>query len=85
MMRGHRVYLGARHYPAWAPKILWHRFSHWAIGPLLGCSCSRCFQSRWRIAYSNEVINRAVKNERRVEEIDKQLRELLPKYKRSFP
>lgn len=38
------------HYPGWAPKVLWHRFTHWAIGPLMGCSCTRCFHSKWRIA-----------------------------------
>lgn len=73
------------HYPSYAPKVIFHRVRHWAIGPLIGCSCSRCFRSRWRIAYSNEVIDRAVRNERRVEAIDAQLRELLPNYKRSFP
>lgn len=74
-----------RHYPSYAPKVILHRVRHWAIGPLLGCSCSKCFRSRWRIAYSNSVIDRFVRNERRVEAIDKQLRELLPNYKRSFP
>lgn len=35
-----RVGIGARHYPAYAPKVLWHRARHWLFGPLLGCSCS---------------------------------------------
>ncbi len=38
-------------YPAYAPKVLWHRFMHWAFGPLRGCSCSRCFHSMWRLEY----------------------------------
>jgi hypothetical protein len=73
------------HYPSYAPKVVFHRVRHWAIGPLIGCSCSRCFRSRWRIAYSNEVIDRAARNERRIKSIDKQLCELLTKNKRSFP
>lgn len=35
-----RVYMGGRHYPPWAPRVLWHRLTHWLVGPLLGCSCS---------------------------------------------
>lgn len=27
-------------YPAYAPRVLWHRLSHWVAGPLRGCSCS---------------------------------------------
>lgn len=46
-----RHHLGGRHYPAWAPRILWHRLTHRLAGPLLGCSCSRCFHSRWRLEY----------------------------------
>ena len=72
------------HYSNYAPKVVFHRVRHWAIGPLLGCSCSTCFRSRWRISYSRETTDRFVKTERRVEAIDKQLRELLPNYKRSF-
>lgn len=74
-----------RSYPAYAPRVVWLRVTHRLFGPLLGCSCSTCFRSRWRIAYSNPTIDRFVKNERRIEAIDKQLRELLPNYKRSFP
>lgn len=76
---------GNRHYPSYAPKVIFHRVRHWAIGPLIGCSCSRCFRSRWRIAYSNSVIDRFVKNERRVRHVEDELARLLPNYKRSLP
>jgi hypothetical protein len=29
-----------RHYPAYSPRVLAHRLSHYLVGPLLGCSCS---------------------------------------------
>lgn len=46
-----RHHFGARHYPSYAPKVLWHRLSHRVAGPLMGCSCSRCFYSVWRVDY----------------------------------
>jgi len=46
-----RVYFAGRHYPPYAPRILWHRVTHRLAGPLLGCSCSRCFHSPWRVEY----------------------------------
>lgn len=50
-----RHHLAGRHYPSYAPKILWHRVKHHLFGPLLGCSCSRCFDSRWRIVPASEI------------------------------
>jgi hypothetical protein len=37
-----RVHLGdaTRHYPAYAPKVIFHDIRHYLFGPLLGCSCS---------------------------------------------
>lgn len=29
-----------RHYPSYAPKVIWHRVKHRLFGPLVGCSCS---------------------------------------------
>lgn len=62
------------HYPAYSPRVVFHRVRHWAIGPLLGCSCSRCFKSRWRLMYSNPAIDRFVKVERRVDKLEKDFR-----------
>jgi hypothetical protein len=40
-----------RHFPAYAPVVLWHRLTHRLFGPPMGCSCMRCFRSVWRIEY----------------------------------
>lgn len=61
------------HYPSYAPKVIWHRVRHRLFGPLLGCSCSRCFRSRWRLAYSRPTIDRFVRVERRVSELERRL------------
>lgn len=58
------------HYPHYAPKVIFHRVRHRLIGPLIGCSCSTCFRSRWRIAYSNETIDRFVRVERRLSALE---------------
>lgn len=35
-----RVHIGTRHYPRYAPKVLYSRALHYLFGPLRGCSCS---------------------------------------------
>lgn len=35
-----RVVMNGRHYPPYAPRVLWRCLTHWLAGPLLGCSCS---------------------------------------------
>lgn len=62
-----RVVLRGRHYPRYAPSVLWQRLTHRLAGPLLGCSCSgpgaggkpsllaapdgSCLHSPWRLSY----------------------------------
>jgi len=64
------------HYPSYAPKVILHRVRHWAIGPLLGCSCSRCFHSRWRLMWAQQIIDRFVSNERRIKGLEDEFRKL---------
>lgn len=52
-----RTYIRGRHYPPYAPLVLWHRLLHVTLlGPLLGCSCSRCFRHPWRLYYWREGV-----------------------------
>lgn len=57
------------HYPSYAPKVLLHRVRHRLFGPLLGCSCTRCFNSRWRIVPAREVYA----DRKRMAEIDRRV------------
>lgn len=79
-LMAHRVYgLGRNerhHYPSYAPKVLLHRVRHWAIGPLMGCSCSRCFPKRWRMVWSPTFLDERVRNARAHEALDNRLRQL---------
>lgn len=57
-----RVYFGDRHYPSYAPRVLWNRLLHVTIlGPLLGCSCTRCFRHPWRLYYWREGVHDRVR------------------------
>jgi hypothetical protein len=71
---GHRVYgLGRNerhHYPSYAPKVVFHRVRHWAIGPLLGCSCSRCFNHPRRIIPAREFYASRVSFARFLDELN---------------
>lgn len=52
-----RYYMAGRHYPPYAPRVLWYRLLHVTIlGPLLGCSCTRCFKHPWRLYYWREGV-----------------------------
>lgn len=72
MIRRH--YIGTRHYPSYAPRVLWHRFivHRTLVGPLMGCSCTRCFKHPWRLAYSRETVRDRV----RIAELEKRVRKL---------
>jgi hypothetical protein len=61
------------HYPGYAPKVIIHRVRHRLMGPLLGCSCSRCFHSRWRVMWSREAIDRFVGNEKRIRQLESEV------------
>jgi hypothetical protein len=65
-----------RHYPGYAPKVLIHRIRHRLIGPLLGCSCSRCFYSRWRLIWSREFVQERVTVRRKTDDLERRLRRL---------
>lgn len=66
-----RTYIAGRHYPSYAPKVLWNRLLHVTIlGPLLGCSCTRCFNHPWRLYYWREGVRDRV----RVAELERELR-----------
>lgn len=69
-------------YPAYAPKVIWHGIRHWLFGPLLGCSCTRCFNSRWRIVPASEIYRDRVRLARLEETVDI-LERLLPSDKRA--
>lgn len=73
-----RHYLGGRHYPSYAPKIIWQRLLHVTIiGPLLGCSCTRCFNHPRRLYYWREGVRdrvRLARLEARVDELERTLR-----------
>jgi hypothetical protein len=59
-----------RHYPSYAPRVLWNRLLHVTIlGPLLGCSCTRCFKHPWRLYYWREGVRDRV----RVAELEREL------------
>lgn len=74
-----RHYLGNRHYPPYAPRVLWNRMLHKTIlGPLLGCSCSRCFWHRWRLYYWRE----GVRDRLRIADLEERIHELDGKYPR---
>lgn len=50
---------------------------HWLIhntivGPLLGCSCSRCFYHPYRLSYSRETMRDRV----RIAELEERVRKL---------
>jgi hypothetical protein len=64
-----------RSYPSWAPRVLWNRLLHVTIlGPLLGCSCSRCFHHRWRLYWWREGVGdrlRLADAERRITALER--------------
>lgn len=71
-----RHYFGTRrtrHYPPYAPRVLWNRMLHKTIiGPVLGCSCTRCFYHKWRLQWWREGVRDRV----RVARLEERVREL---------
>lgn len=68
-----RHILGGRSYPPYAPRILFNRLSHRTIiGPLLGCSCTRCFHHPWRLYYWREGVRDRV----RIARLEERVRQL---------
>jgi hypothetical protein len=69
-----RHYFGdGRHYPSYAPRVLWNRLLHVTIlGPLLGCSCTRCFHHPRRIYYWRE----GVRDRQRIAELERRMQAL---------
>lgn len=65
-----------RHYPGYAPKVILHRVRHRLFGPLLGCSCTRCFRSRWRIVPAREIYNSRRMNAQKFDSVEGRLRKL---------
>lgn len=64
---------GTRTYPSYAPRVLWNRLLHVTIlGPLLGCSCSRCFKHPMRLYYWRE----GVRDRLRIAALEKRVREI---------
>lgn len=54
-------------------KELLHRITHSTVlGPLLGCSCSRCFYHPWRLYYWRE----GVRDRLRIAELEKRVAQL---------
>jgi len=58
------------------PRLLLWRIRHRLTGPRRGCSCSRCFRHPKRIPRSNEVIDRFVRLERRIEQLENAARDV---------
>lgn len=57
-----RHYFGTRHYPGYAPRVLFNRLQHVTIlGPLMGCSCTRCFNHPWRLYWWREGVRDRVR------------------------
>lgn len=66
-----RHIIDGRAYPSWHPRVLFNRLSHRTIiGPLMGCSCSRCFKHPWRLVYSREAVVDRVRLARVEERLD---------------
>lgn len=65
-----------RHYPGYAPKVILHRVRHRLFGPLLGCSCTGCFDSRWRIVPAAEFYRTRVNLAKDLNAIKKRLKVL---------
>lgn len=65
---------GSRTYPGYAPRVPWNRLLHRTVlGPLLGCSCSRCFVHPRRLYYWREGVRdrlRVAKLEARVRALE---------------